>query len=268
MLSADQIERYSRQILLSEVGPLGQERLLASKVLLVGLGGLGSPAALYLAAAGVGTLGLIDPDRVNLPDLQRQTLYRHADLGRPKVEAARARLSQLNPDITICSYRERLTAQNALDMLSDYDVILDGSDNFPTRYLVNDACVLLRKSYVHGSAVRFEGQVLAFLPSEGPCYRCLYPAPPPAEMIADCAEAGIWGPLAGLTGTLQASQALTILLGQLEILRGRLLLIEGQTLEFHTIEVRCNPNCPACGDSPRLHVEGFVARDYQASCML
>lgn len=268
MLSADQIERYSRQILLSEVGPLGQERLLASKVLLIGLGGLGSPAALYLAAAGVGTLGLIDPDLVSLPDLQRQTLYSHADLGRPKVEAARARLGPLNPDSSICSYRERLTAQNALDILSDYDVILDGSDNFPTRYLVNDACVLMKKPYVHGSAVRFEGQLLTFLPGQGPCYRCLYPAPPPPGMIADCAEAGIWGPLAGLIGTLQASEALLFLVRRRAALSGRLLLIEGLPMEFSAIEVRRNPNCPACGQQSQLQMANFAQRDYRTSCEL
>jgi len=268
MLSSEQIERYSRQILLAEVGPLGQERLLASTVLLIGLGALGSSAALYLAAAGVGTLGLIDPDRVSLPDLQRQTIYTSSDLERPKVEAARARLSQLNPEIQIESYRQRLTAQNALRTLRDYDVVVDGSDNFPTRYLVNDACVLLKRPFVHGSAVRLDGQVMTFLPREGPCYRCLYPVPPPPETIADCAEAGIWGPLAGLIGTLQASHALMFLLGQTERLRGRLLLIDERTLEFNAIEVRRHPACPACGEHSQLRTDNFAQRDYRVSCEL
>jgi len=252
MLTEEQIERYSRHIILKEVGGKGQQKLLNSKILLIGAGGLGSPAALYLAAAGVGTLGIIDSDRVALSDLQRQILHARKDLNRPKVDSAREKLSALNPDIKVIIYDERLTSKNALEIIKDYDLVVDGSDNFPTRYLVNDACVLLKKPNVHGSVLRFEGQVTVFMPGDGPCYRCLYPTPPPPGAVPSCAEAGVLGVLPGLIGLIQATEAIKILLNQGKTLKGRLLIYDALNLEFSEVRLKRDANCPVCGDEPTI----------------
>jgi sulfur-carrier protein adenylyltransferase/sulfurtransferase len=247
-LSNDQRGRYSRHILLPEVGEEGQIRLLESKVLIVGAGGLGSPAALYLAAAGVGTIGIVDFDVVDATNLQRQILHNIDRIGQSKVESARETLAALNPDVKIVTYNERLSAENVLQILSDYDVVVDGGDNFPTRYLVNDASVHLRIPVVHGSIFRFEGQVTVFEPYVGPCYRCQYPEPPPPELAPNCAEAGVLGVLPGVIGTLQAMEILKILLGIGDTLSGRLLTYDGLSQEFRTLRIRRDPACPACSD--------------------
>ncbi|MEE8407783.1 MAG: molybdopterin-synthase adenylyltransferase MoeB [Acidimicrobiia bacterium] len=247
-LSKDQRGRYSRHILLPEVGEEGQIRLLESKVLIVGAGGLGSPAALYLAAAGVGTIGIVDFDVVDATNLQRQILHNIDRVGQSKVESARETLAALNPDVKIVTYDERLSAENVLQILSGYEVVLDGGDNFPTRYLVNDASVRLRIPVVHGSIFRFEGQVTVFEPYAGPCYRCQYPEPPPPELAPSCAEAGVLGVLPGVIGTLQAMEILKILLEIGDTLSGRLLTYDGLSQEFRTFRIRRDPTCPACSD--------------------
>lgn len=247
-LSSDQRGRYSRHILLPEVGEEGQIRLLESKVLIVGAGGLGSPAALYLAAAGVGTIGIVDFDVVDATNLQRQILHNIDRIGQPKVESARETLNALNPDVKIVTYNERLSAENVLEILSDYNVVVDGGDNFPTRYLVNDAALRLRIPVVHGSIFRFEGQVTVFQPYDGPCYRCQYSEPPPPELAPSCAEAGVFGVLPGVIGSLQAMEALKILLGIGDNLSGRLLTYDGLNQEFRTFTIRRDPSCPACSD--------------------
>lgn len=248
----EQIKRYSRHIILKEVGGAGQQKLLDARVLLVGAGGLGSPAAFYLAAAGVGTLGLIDGDRVDLSNLQRQIIHTTADLDRPKVESAREKIAALNPDVQVRTYEELLTSANALEIMRDYDVVVDGADNFATRYLVNDAAVLLGKPNVHGSVFRFEGQATVFVPGEGPCYRCLYPAPPPPGTVPSCAEAGVLGVLPGLIGLIQATETIKLILGQGRTLKGRLLLYNALGLEFHEVKLRRDPACPLCGDVPTI----------------
>ncbi len=251
-LSNDQRARYSRHILLPEVGEEGQARLLESRVLLIGAGGLGSPAALYLAAAGVGTLGIVDFDVVDATNLQRQILHNLDRVGQLKVESARETLGALNPDVKIEPYASRLSADNVLDVMGDYDVVVDGADNFPTRYLVNDASLHLRVPVVHGSIFRFEGQVSVFSPYEGPCYRCLFPEPPPPELAPSCAEAGVLGVLPGIIGSLEAMEAIKLLLGIGEPLVGRLLTYDALEEEFRTLKLRRDPNCPACGDEDRL----------------
>ncbi len=250
-LNAEQIERYSRQILLREMGGQGQQKLLSAKVLLVGLGGLGSPAALYLGAAGVGTLGLIDGEKVDRSNLQRQVLHNTEDIGLAKVDSACTKLSQLNPDLKLISYEEKLSSANALQILKNYDVIVDGSDNFPTRYLVNDACVLLKKPNVFGSVLRFEGQVTLFAPT-GPCYRCLFPRPPAPGTVPSCAEAGVLGTVAGVIGTLQANEVLKLLLELEPTLIGKLLLVDTLQLRFEEIFIKKNPNCSLCGANPTI----------------
>ncbi len=247
-LSNDQRGRYSRHILLPEVGEEGQIRLLESKALIVGAGGLGSPAALYLAAAGVGTIGIVDFDVVDATNLQRQILHNLDRVGQSKVESARETLTALNPDVKIITYDERLSAENVLQIFSGYDVVVDGGDNFPTRYLVNDASVHLGIPVVHGSIFRFEGQVTVFEPYTGPCYRCQYPEPPPPELAPSCAEAGVLGVLPGVIGTLQAMEVLKILLGIGDTLSGRLLTYDGLSQEFRTLRIRRDPTCPACSD--------------------
>lgn len=249
-LTRDQMRRYSRHLLLPEVGVKGQRRLRASKVLLVGAGGLASPAALYLAAAGVGEIGLVDFDRVEASNLQRQVMYGTRDVGRPKLEAARDRLTDLNPDVTVRTYEQHLTSENAMETLRPYDVILDGTDNFPTRYLVNDASVLLGKPNVYGSIYRFEGQASVFDSRRGPCYRCLYPEPPPPGLVPSCAEGGVFGVLPGLIGTIQATETVKLLLGVGEPLIGRLLLFDALTLRFRELRLRKNPDCVICGTHP------------------
>ncbi len=252
-LTEAQIERYSRQILLTEVGGKGQQKLAAAKVFIVGAGGLGSPAAFYLAAAGVGTLAIADSDAVEIHNLQRQILHRTRDVGRPKVESAKETLEALNPDTRIVPVAERLTSKNALDHLRDYDVVLDGSDNFPTRYLINDACVLLRKPLVHGGIFRFDGQAFTILPGQGPCYRCLFAEPPPPGAVPSCQEAGIIGAVAGVIGMIQANEAIKYMLGKGELLVGRLLIFNALTTSFREVKIRRDLRCPVCGDAPTIH---------------
>ncbi|HZY71311.1 MAG TPA: molybdopterin-synthase adenylyltransferase MoeB [Thermoplasmata archaeon] len=249
-LSKQQLHRYSRHLLLPEVGVVGQKRLLDAKVLLVGAGGLGAPAALYLTAAGVGTIGLVDFDRVEVSNLQRQILYGSKDVGHPKLAAAKDRLSDLNPDVTVVAHEERLTRENAFDTLRPYDVVVDGTDNFATRYLVNDACVLLGKPTVYGSIYRFEGQATVFDAARGPCYRCLYPEPPPPELVPSCAEAGVLGVLPGIIGTIQAIETVKRLLDRGDSLVGRLLLFDALAMRFREVKLRKNPDCVLCGTHP------------------
>lgn len=246
-LSRDELRRYSRHLLLQNVGEEGQLRLRNSRVLLVGAGGLGSPAAMYLAAAGVGTLGIVDADRVDETNLQRQILHGSSDIDRPKTDSARDTLGEINPLVSVQLYPERLTSANALTIAKDYDLILDGSDNFPTRYLVNDTGVLLGKPVIYGSIFRFEGQVSVFATPNGPCYRCLFRDPPPPGLVPSCAEAGVFGVLPGIVGTIQATEAIKMILGIGETLEGRLLLIDALTMQFRTMIIKRDPACPACG---------------------
>jgi adenylyltransferase/sulfurtransferase len=254
--------RYARHLALSEVGVAGQERLRAARVLLVGAGGLGSPAALYLAAAGVGTIGIIDDDRVELSNLQRQVIHGTAALGLPKTESATSRLRDLNPEVLVEAIPERLSSANALAHLSRYDLVVDGSDNFPTRYLVNDAAVLTGRPYVWGSIFRFDGQVSLFAAPGGPCYRCLFTEPPGPDLIPNCAQAGVLGVIPGLIGTLQALEAIKWILGIGDALVGRLLLLDGLRLQFRELVVRRDPGCVVCGDRPTI----TAPIDYEAFC--
>lgn len=246
-LSGEEILRYSRHLILPDVGLDGQKRLKAARVLLVGAGGLGSPLALYLAAAGVGTLGLVDFDVVDVTNLQRQVLYGTADIGRSKLAAATDRISEINPHVVVEPFETRLTSENALEIVRAFDVVVDGTDNFPTRYLVNDACVLTGRLNVYGSIFRFEGQVSVFAAREGPCYRCLFREPPPPGLVPSCAEGGVLGVLPGLVGTIQATEALKLLLGIGEPLIGRLLLVDALSVQFRTVNLRRDPACPVCG---------------------
>lgn len=251
-LTADQRTRYARHVRLPEVGETGQLRLLEAKAVIVGAGGLGSPAALYLAAAGVGTIGVIDDDVVDASNLQRQVLHNFERIGMPKVDSARETLLALNPDVKVETHGKRLNASNALSILSGYDVIIDGGDNFPTRYLVNDASVHLKTPVVHGSIFRFEGQASVFAPFDGPCYRCLHREPPPPELAPSCAEAGVLGVLPGIIGTIQAMEAIKILLGLGDTLAGRLLIYDALDQDFTTVSIKRDPDCPTCGDPGRL----------------
>jgi molybdopterin/thiamine biosynthesis adenylyltransferase/rhodanese-related sulfurtransferase/molybdopterin converting factor small subunit len=251
-LSNAEIERYSRHLILPEVGIDGQRRLKAGRVLCVGAGGLGSPAALYLAAAGVGTIGIIDFDAVDASNLQRQILHGTPDVGRSKLQSARDRLSALNPEVRIETHEAALTSKNALALFRDYDVILDGTDNFATRYLVNDACVLLGKPNAYGSIFRFEGQASVFATKNGPCYRCLYPEPPPPGLVPSCAEGGVLGVLPGVIGTIQATESIKLLLGGGSTLIGRLLLYDAWNMRFRELKLRRDPACPVCGDHPTV----------------
>src|SRR5919198_486784 len=247
ILDQAELVRYSRHLILPDVGVQGQEKLKAARVLLIGAGGLGSPAALYLAAAGVGTLGLVDFDNVDVTNLQRQILHGTKDVGRPKLVSARERIADINPHVRLETYETALTSKNALDILSGYDVVVDGTDNFATRYLVNDACVLLGKPNVYGSIFRFEGQASVFALRDGPCYRCLFPEPPPPGLVPSCAEGGVLGVLPGLVGTIQATEAVKLIVGTGEPLVGRLLLVDALHMQFRTVKVRRHPKCPACG---------------------
>ncbi len=262
-LGPKQLERYSRHLLIPEVGIAGQQKLLASKVLLIGAGGLGSPAAYYLAAAGVGTLGIIDSDVVDATNLQRQILHSTDRIGEPKVDSAKRTLEALNPDVNVIGYRERLSSENIDRIISEYDVVVDGADNFPTRYLLNDASVKWRKPVVHGSIYRFEGQVTVFQPFAGPCYRCLFHEPPPPELAPSCAEAGVLGVLPGVIGTIQANEVIKLLLGIGEPLVGRYLLFDALDATFREVKLRRDPKCPACGEHPTIteyiDYEGFCA---------
>jgi sulfur-carrier protein adenylyltransferase/sulfurtransferase len=251
-LSNEEILRYSRHLIMPEVGMDGQLKLKQAKVLCIGTGGLGAPLGLYLAAAGVGRLGIVDFDVVDLTNLQRQILFSTEDVGEPKIEAAAARLRGLNPDIQIDRHETRLTSENALDLFKDYDIIVDGTDNFPTRYLVNDACILLGKPNVYGSIFRFEGQVSIFGYPDGPCYRCLYPEPPPPGLVPSCAEGGVLGVLPGIVGALQAAEAIKLILGKGDPLVGRLLLFDALAMRFRELKLRKNPECPVCGNHPTV----------------
>lgn len=261
-LRPDQFDRYRRHLSLPEIGLEGQQRLLSGSVLLVGAGGLGCPAAQYLVAAGVGRIGLIDDDVVASSNLQRQILYTTADIGRPKVEVAKERLSALNPDVEIEVYQTRLDSSNALELFAEYDIILDGTDNFPTRYLTNDACVLLGKPNVHGSIFRFEGQASVFDASKGPCYRCLYPEPPPPGAVPSCAEGGVLGILPGMVALVQATETIKILTGLGEPLYGRLLHYDALEMAWREFKMQKDPGCPICGKDPSIR----ALIDYEGFC--
>jgi len=261
-LTTDELSRYSRHLILPEVGEEGQRKLKAARVLCVGTGGLGSPLALYLAAAGIGTLGLVDFDVVDASNLQRQIIHSTADIGRKKLDSAEEKLKALNPSLKVVKYDTLLSSANALDILKDFDVIADGTDNFPTRYLVNDACVLLSKPNAYVSIFRFEGQASVFGAKDGPCYRCLYPEPPPPGLVPSCAEGGVLGILPGLVGVIQATETIKLILGIGEPLIGRLLLVDALNMRFRQLKLRKNPECPACGDHPTV----TKLIDYQQFC--
>lgn len=254
--------RYHRHLIMPEIGPEGQSKLKRARVLIVGAGGLGSPIALYLAAAGVGTIGIVDHDIVDVANLQRQVLYANEDVGRSKVESAKVRLMHINPHIRIDTYDTTLTSRNAMKILAEYDVIVDGTDNFPTRYLVNDACVHLGKADVYGSIFRFEGQVTVLDATRGPCYRCLYPAPPPPGLVPNCAEAGVLGVLPGIIGSMQALEAIKLILGKGDILIGRLVLFDALAAVIREMKIRKDPDCPLCGDHPTIR----ELIDYEEFC--
>ncbi len=261
-LSSDELIRYSRHLILPGIGPEGQRRLKAARVLVVGAGGLGSPSAMYLAAAGVGTLGLVDFDKVDLSNLQRQIIHSTSAVGRPKLESAAARIREINPHVAVRPFAARLTSENALEILDEFDIILDGTDNFPTRYLINDACVLLGKPYVYGSVFQFDGQVSLFSAREGPCYRCLFAEPPPPGLVPGCAEGGVMGVLPGIIGSMQALEAIKWITGAGETLLGRLLVFDALAMRTREIRLRKDPACPACGATPTIS----ELIDYEAFC--
>jgi molybdopterin/thiamine biosynthesis adenylyltransferase/rhodanese-related sulfurtransferase len=261
-LTTDELARYSRHLILPEVGIEGQRKLKAARVLCVGTGGLGSPLAFYLAAAGVGTLGLVDFDVVDASNLQRQIIHSTRDIGRKKLDSAEEKLTALNPSLRVVKHETRLTSANALEILKDYDIVADGTDNFPTRYLVNDACVLLGKPNVYGSIFRFEGQASVFATEDGPCYRCLYPEPPPPGLVPSCAEGGVLGILPGLVGMIQATEVIKLILGNGAPLVGRLLLVDALAMRFRELKLRRNPECPVCGPNPT--VKELI--DYEQFC--
>jgi len=252
-LNNDEIRRYSRHLILPEVGLAGQKKIKATSVLCLGAGGLGSPIAMYLAAAGIGKLGIVDFDMVDYPNLQRQLLHTDADVGRPKTESAGETIRGINPNVEVVLYNTRITSENALDLIRPYDIVVDGTDNFPTRYLTNDACVLLKKPNVYGSIFRFEGQASVFAPHlGGPCYRCLYPEPPPPGMVPSCAEGGVLGVLPGIIGCIQATEILKLAIGRGSSLVGRLLLFNALDLKFRELKLRRDPQCPVCGEHPTI----------------
>ena len=256
----DQLQRYSRHIILPEVGGKGQKKILGAKVLIIGAGGLGCPVGYYLAAAGVGTLGIIDNDTVELSNLQRQIAHNTQRLGVPKVDSAKATFEALNPDVRVVGIRERMTKDNIMDFMRDYDVVVDGSDNFPTRYLVNDACVLLRKPLVSGAILRFEGQVTTIIPGEGHCYRCLFEEMPPAGLVPSCQEAGVIGAIPGVVGSLQAIEVFKLILGKGDVLKNTLLIYDALKTTFRRVKVPKNPECPVCGEHPTI----TELQDYEA----
>jgi adenylyltransferase/sulfurtransferase len=260
-LTGDELRRYGRHLVLTQIGVDGQRRLKQSRVLLVGAGGLGSPAALYLAAAGVGTIGLVDFDVVDLPNLQRQIIHGTSDIGRPKLDSASDRIREINPHVHVEQFDTALDSSNALGIASAFDVIVDGTDNFPTRYLVNDTCVILGKPNAYGSVLRFEGQASVFAAAGGPCYRCLFREPPPRGLVPSCAEGGVLGVLPGLIGTIQATETIKLITGAGDSLAGRLLLVDALTMQFRTIEIRRDPECPACGTRA---IKELI--DYEAFC--
>ncbi|BES86436.1 molybdopterin-synthase adenylyltransferase MoeB [Pectobacterium versatile] len=263
-LSHAEIARYSRHLLLAEVGLEGQQRLKSARVLLIGTGGLGAPVALYLAAAGVGTIGIVDFDFVEVSNLQRQIIHSTKDIDRPKVASAKDKIRAINPDIEVVTYNTQLSSKNALDIIRDYDLVVDGTDNYPTRYLINDACVLLGKPNVYGSIFQFEGQASVFYAKAGPCYRCLYPTPPPPGLVPSCAEGGVVGVLPGIIGTIQAAEAIKLIVGGSESLVGRLLLFDVWEMKQRELKLEKDANCPVCGEHPTIH----ALIDYEEFCGL
>jgi molybdopterin/thiamine biosynthesis adenylyltransferase/rhodanese-related sulfurtransferase len=264
VMTPEQSLRYARHTMLPEVGEAGQVKLMKSKVLCLGAGGLGSPSGLYLAAAGVGTLGFVDDDVVDASNLQRQILHATDRVGMPKVESAKVAIAGLNPDVKVIGHQTRLSSENVMDIIKDYDLIVDGADNFPTRYLLNDAALKLGKPVVHASIYRFEGQLTSFIPNQGPCYRCLYPSPPPADMAPSCQEAGVLGVLCGVIGSLQANEAIKILLGIGKPMAGRLLMFDALGTKFRELKLRRDPTCPTCGEG--VKPENIELIDYQEFC--
>lgn len=252
MLTDSQIDRYSRHIILKEVGGKGQKKLLAGRVLIIGAGGLGAPAALYLAAAGVGTIGIADADTVDTTNLQRQVIHFTPDVGKAKVESAAEKMRAINPDVKVNTYREWITAANIDGILADYDFVIDGTDNFAAKFLVNDACVLARKPYSHAGILQFEGQALTVLPGQSTCFRCIFPEPPPKDAIPTCSQAGVLGVLPGVVGSIQATEAIKFLLGKGELLAGRLLTYNALSMKFREIPIDRNPRCPVCGGNPTI----------------
>ncbi|MEQ9743411.1 molybdopterin-synthase adenylyltransferase MoeB [Pectobacterium actinidiae] len=263
-LSHAEIARYSRHLLLAEVGLEGQQRLKSARVLLIGTGGLGAPVALYLAAAGVGTIGIVDFDFVEVSNLQRQIIHSTKDIDRPKVASAKDKIRAINPDIEVVTYNTQLSSKNALDIIRDYDLVVDGTDNYPTRYLINDTCVLLGKPNVYGSIFQFEGQASVFYAKAGPCYRCLYPTPPPPGLVPSCAEGGVVGVLPGIIGTIQAAEAIKLIVGGSESLVGRLLLFDVWEMKQRELKLEKDANCPVCGEHPTIH----ALIDYEEFCGL
>ncbi|HEX8960697.1 MAG TPA: molybdopterin-synthase adenylyltransferase MoeB [Geobacteraceae bacterium] len=252
MFSDEQIERYSRHIILKEVGGKGQKRLLDGKVLIIGAGGLGSPIALYLAAAGVGTIGIADADVVDLSNLQRQIAHHTRDIGAPKVLSAKEKMTAMNPDVTVNTYHEWVSAANILDIIEGYDFVIDGTDNFAAKFLINDACVLGKKPYSHGGILQFVGQTITVRPGESPCYRCLFPQPPPKDAIPTCSQAGVIGVLPGVIGTIQATEAVKFLLEKGNLLTGHILMYDALGMDFRKVPIRKNPRCPICGENPTI----------------
>lgn len=258
----EQIKRYARHIILPEVGGEGQIKLLSSKVLLIGAGGLGAPCGYYLGAAGIGTLGIVDFDTVDLSNLQRQIWHGTADVGRYKVDSAKDSIARINPDVNVVTYKEKISSENIKGLIKDYDVIIDATDNFPTRYLINDACHFMRKPLVYGSIFRFDGQATVFLPEEGPCYRCLFPTPPPPGLVPSCQEAGVLGVLPGVIGAIQANEAIKIVLGVGQTLNGRFLIYDALDMKFTEMKLRKDKTCPLCGETPSV----FDLIDYEDFC--
>src|SRR6202795_2804286 len=261
-LNNDEIRRYSRHLILPEVGLAGQKKIKGTSVLCIGAGGLGSPIAMYLAAAGIGKIAIVDFDTVDYSNLQRQILHTDADVGRSKAESAKETIRGINPSCEVVIHNTRISSENALDLIRPYDIVVDGTDNFPTRYLTNDACVILKKPNVYGSIFRFEGQATVFAYPGGPCYRCLYPEPPPPGLVPSCAEGGVLGILPGMIGMVQATEVVKLILGTGEPLVGRLLLYDALAMKFRELKLRRNPECPACGDHPTIH----QSIDYQEFC--
>ncbi|MCL5073046.1 MAG: molybdopterin-synthase adenylyltransferase MoeB [Actinobacteria bacterium] len=247
----EQIERYSRHIILKDIGGVGQGKILKSKVLIVGAGGLGAPAALYLAAAGVGTLGIIDGDNVDLTNLQRQVIHFTRDIGKPKVESAREKINQLNPEVKVIAYQDILTSENALEIIKEYDFILDGTDNFTAKFLINDACVMAGIPYSHGGILRFDGQTMTYVPGSA-CYRCVFENPPPKNAVPTCSQAGVLGAVAGMLGTIQAAETIKYIIGKGNLLTNRLFIFNALDMEFRTVKLKRNPKCPVCGDNPTI----------------
>lgn len=252
MLTEEQIERYSRHILLKDVGGTGQQKLLNAKVLIIGAGGLGAPAALYLAAAGIGTLGIIDGDRVDLSNLQRQVIHFTPDVGRPKVQSAKDKINQINPDVTVITYEDVVHSGNILELIKDYDFILDGTDNFSAKFLINDACVMAGKPYSHGGILRFDGQMMTVIPGQTACYRCVFHNPPPKNAVPTCSQAGVLGAIAGMLGTMQATEVLKYFTGVGDLVSNRLLIFNAKTMEFRNAKFKRNPKCAVCGDHPTI----------------